>query len=210
MAKRYKTSPQRRKSQSRYRRRRQQYNDYLSKLKARKEIFAEKGLEFYDPNPLPYRDWKDMRIEKINDLKMDIAEGKRKSIGDVNRELVSDQAYELSSRQAVVLGEYLLENQIDKLQELDLVYKYKDESGVERVNLKKRIDLFMKIRQGEFLEKDIGLWDIINDFRSQHFNMDKAEQQRLIEKWSKAKKKPLTLGMAVKYEVGQTFFNSPE
>lgn len=191
MARRYKTSRDKRIAQRRYRRSKKQYQDYRDQLEARKEIFESRGLEFYDPVPLTYRDWKTVHAEKINDLKLDIKEGKRKTVGNVNREIVSDQAYELSSRQADVLGEYLLENEPDLLEEMDLVYKYTDEEGIERVNLKKRIDLMMKIRQGEFLREDVGLWDMISDFRLQMFKkgMNKEEVRRA---------------------VGQTFFNSPD
>jgi hypothetical protein len=206
MARRYKSPRTKRLSQRRYRRTRKLYNDYLEQFSERKENFASRGLDFYDPTPLTYRDWKTVRQEKINDLKMDIEEGKRKSIGNVNREIVSDQAYELSSRQADVLGEYLLENEAETLEELDLVYKYTDEAGKTRINLKKKIELYMKIRQGDFLKKEIGLWDIINNFRSSLFeNMSKNQQDRLIRKWG-AK----TLAEAVGKEVGQTFFNSPD
>lgn len=190
MARRYKTSREKRIYQKRYRRSRKQYDSYLREFAARKENFESRGLEFYDPVPLTYRDFKTVRAEKINDLKLDIKEGKRKYIGNVNREIVSDQAYELSSKQANVLGEYLLENERDLLEKMNLVYKYTDEEGAERINLKKRIDLMMQIRQGEFLREDVGLWDMINDFRANMFKkgMNKEEVRRA---------------------VGQTFFNSP-
>ena len=191
MARRYKTSRERRIAQRHYRRSRKQYENYLEQFEARKANFEARGLDFYDPNALTYRDWKTVHAEKINDLKLDIKEGKRKTIGNVNREIVSDQAYELSSRQADVLGEYLLENEADLLEKMDLIYKYTDEEGIERLNLKKRIDLFMKIRQGEFLREDIGLWDMINDFRVnlKAKGLDREEIRKM---------------------VGQTFFNSPE
>ena len=191
MARRYKTSREKRIAQKRYRKSRAQYRDYLEQFEARRENFESRGLEFYDPVPLTYRDFKTVRAEKINDLKLDIKEGKRKSVGNVNREIVSDQAYELSSRQADVLGEYLLENEEDLLEEMDLVYKYTDEEGIERVNLKKRIDLMMKIRQGEFLREDVGLWDMISDFRLQMFKKGMSKEE-------------------VRKAVGQTFFNSPD
>jgi len=191
MARRFKTSRERRVAQKRYRRARRQYQDYLDKFKARRENFESRGLEFYDPIPLTYRDFKTVRAEKINDLKLDIKEGKRKTVGDVNREIVSDQAYELSSRQADVLGEYLLENEEDLLEEMDLVYRYTDEEGVERTNLKKRIDLMMRIRQGEFLREDVGLWELISDFRASMFKKGMTKED-------------------VRKAVGQTFFNSPD
>lgn len=191
MARRYKTSREKRIAQKRYRKSRSQYKDYLEQFEARRENFESRGLEFYDPVPLTYRDFKTVRAEKINDLKLDIKEGKRKSVGNVNREIVSDQAYELSSRQADVLGEYLLENEEDLLEEMDLVYKYTDEQGIERVNLKKRIDLMMRIRQGEFLREDVGLWDMISDFRVSMFKKGMTKDE-------------------VRRAVGQTFFNSPD
>lgn len=189
MAKRYRTSKERRASQKRYRRSRKQYQDYLDQFESRKENFESRGLDFYDPVPLTYRDWKTVHAEKINDLREDIKEGKRKTVGNVNREIVSDQAYELSSKQADVLGEYLLENEPELLEEMGLVYRYVDENGVERVNLKKKIDLFMKIRQGEFLREDVGLWDMISDFRMQMFKKGMTKEE-------------------VRRAVGQTFFKS--
>lgn len=191
MARRYKTSKARRVAQKKYRKARRQYNDYLEQFEARKASFESRGLDFYDPTPLTFRDYRSVHADKVNDLKQDIKEGKRKTVGNVNREIVSDQAYELSSRQADVLGEYLLENEPELLEEMDLVYKYTDEEGIERVNLKKKIDLFMKIRQGEFLREDVGIWDMISDFRLQMFEKGMSKEE-------------------VRKAVGQTFFNSPE
>ena len=205
MAKRYKMSRAKRVAQRQYRRARRQYEDYKAQFEARKEAFSDRGLDFYDPSVLTFKDYKTVRAEKLEDLKIDIKEGKRKSIGNINREIVSDQAYELSSRQANVIGEYLLENEFDTLKEMDLVYKYTDAYGNERVNLKKQIELMMKIRQGDFIARDVGLWDMINDFRSQYFNLSKKEQEDLKKKW-KAK----TFAEALKKEVGQHFFNSPD
>ena len=191
MAKRYKTSKARRVAQKKYRKARRQYNDYLEQFEKRKANFESRGLDFYDPTPLTFRDYRSVHADKVNDLKQDIKEGKRKTVGNVNREIVSDQAYELSSRQADVLGEYLLENESELLEEMDLVYKYTDEEGIERVNLKKKIDLFMRIRQGEFLREDVGIWDMISDFRLQMFEKGMSKEE-------------------VRKAVGQTFFNSPE
>ena len=191
MARRFKTSKAKRVAQKKYRKARRQYNDYLDQFEARKENFESRGLDFFDPVPLTFRDYRTVHAEKLNDLKQDIKEGKRKTVGNVNREIVSDQAYELSSRQADVLGEYLLENEPELLEEMDLVYKYTDESGVERLNLKKKIDLFMKIRQGEFLREDVGIWDMISDFRLEMFKKGMSKEE-------------------VRRAVGQTFFNSPE
>ena len=191
MARRYKTSKAKRVAQKKYRKARRQYNDYLEQFEARKANFESRGLDFYDPTPLTFRDYRSVHADKVNDLKQDIKEGKRKTVGNVNREIVSDQAYELSSRQADVLGEYLLENEPELLEEMDLVYKYTDEEGIERVNLKKKIDLFMRIRQGEFLREDVGIWDMISDFRLQMFEKGMSKEE-------------------VRKAVGQTFFNSPE
>ena len=191
MARKFKTSKAKRDAQKKYRKARRQYNDYLGQFEARKENFESRGLDFFDPIPLTFRDYRTVHAEKLNDLKQDIKEGKRKTVGNVNREIVSDQAYELSSRQASVLGEYLLENESNLLEELDLVYEYTDELGVKRLNLKKKIDLFMKIRQGEFLREDVGIWDMISDFRLEMFKKGLNKEE-------------------VRKAVGQTFFNSPE
>ena len=203
MARRYKTSKQKRVAQKKYRKLRAQYNNYLKQFEARKATFAERGIDFFEPNAFSFRDYKSVRAEKINDLKIDIKEGKRKSVGNVNREIVSDQAYELSSRQTDVLGEYLLENEADLLNEMGLVYKYTDEEGKEKINLKKKIELMMKIRQGEFIREDIGLWDMINDFRANYFSLSKEEQKQLMKKWNKP-----TFAEALRKEVGQVFFKS--
>ena len=191
MARRYRTSAARRTAQKRYRRQRRQYEDYLAKFESRKESFEKRGLTFYDDVPLTFRDYKTVRAEKSNDLRADIAEGKRKGMGDVNREIVSDQAYELSSRQADVLANYLLENNMDDLEKQGLIFKTVDESGNERVNLKKKIELYMKIWQGEFLKDDIGLWDMIKDFRAELYKKGMKPED-------------------VAKQVGITFFNSPE
>lgn len=205
MARRYKTSSKTRSTRRKYRKLRSQYENYKDQLEARKKLFAERGLTFFDDKELTFRDYKTARADKINDLKMDIKEGKRKTVGNINRELVSDQAYELSSRQADVLSKYLLENEFETLDNENLVFRYIDESGQERINLKKKIDLMMKIRQGEFIREDIGLWDMINDFRAQYFSLSKNEQDKLKRKWSVQ-----TFAEAVRKEVGQTFFNSPD
>ena len=71
------------------------------------------------------------------------------------------------------------------------ICKYTDEQGIERINLKKKIELFMKIRQGEFLREEVGLWDLISDFRVTMFKKGMTKEE-------------------VRKAVGQTFFNSPD
>ena len=205
MAKRYKTSKEKRKAQKLYRRRRKIYEEYKKKFEKRKQLLESRGIYFYDPNVLSYIDWKSTYAEKYNDLKLDVKEGKRKSIGDVNREIISDQAYELSANKGEIIGEYLLREESDLLEEMDLVYKYTDAEGIERINLKKKIALMQKIRQGEFVRKDIKLWEKITTFRDEYFDMSKEEQAKLMKKWGKE-----TFAEALRKEVGQTFFNSPD
>ena len=81
MAKRYKTSKARRVAQKRYRKARKQYNDYLEQFEARKANFESRGLDFFDPTPLTFRDYRSVHADKVNDLKQDIKEGKRKTVG---------------------------------------------------------------------------------------------------------------------------------
>ena len=194
------------KASRKHRRLRTQYEDYLKKYKARKNLLHERGLEMADPNYLSFRDYKSQRIEKINDLKIDIKEGKRRSIGDVNRELVSDQAYELSQRKAEVLLDYFAKNEPEILDELGIpYYRYYDEFGNERVNLKNKIEIMMKIRQGDFVKYEVGYWDAISSFRDKWFHSAKELKEELRKKWNVD-----TFEEALRKEVGQTFFDSPD
>lgn len=193
------------KAHRKYRRLRAQYEDYKNKYIARRNLLHERGLEMVDPNYLTFRDYKSQRIEKINDLKLDIKEGKRKSIGDVNRELVSDQAYELSQRKAEVLLDYFAKNEPEVLDNLGIpYYRYYDEFGNERLNLKNKIKIMMKVRQGDFIKYEVGYWDAISSFRDKWFDSDKTLKEELKRKW-----KVDTFEEALRREVGQTFFDSP-
>ena len=172
-------------SKRKQRRLRSHYEDYIDKYLARKELLHERGLEMADPNYLNFRDYKSQRAEKINDLKIDIKEGKRKSIGDVNRELVSDQAYELSQRKAEVLLDYFAKNEPEVLDEIGIpYYRYYDEFGNEKLNLKNKIEIMMKIRQGDFIKYEIGYWDAISSFRDKWFASDKSLKEELRKKWN--------------------------
>lgn len=185
---------------------RNQYADYKKKYFARQELLSSRGLDMADPNPLTFRDYISQRKEKINDLKIDIAEGRRKTVGDVNRELVSDQAYELSQRKAEVLLDYFAKNEPQVLDELEIpYYRYYDEFGNEKVNLKNKIEIMMKIRQGDFIKYEVGYWDAISNFRDKWFNNSETLKNELRKKWNAD-----TFEEALRKEVGQTFFDSPD
>ena len=194
------------KASRKYRRLRAQYEDYKNKYIARRELLHKRSLEMVDPNYLTFRDYKSQRIEKINDLKIDVKEGKRKSIGDVNRELVSDQAYELSQRKAEVLLDYFAKNEPEVLDELGIpYYRYYDEFGNEKLNLKNKIEIMMKVRQGDFIKYEVGYWDAISSFRDKWFHSEKELKEELRKKWNVD-----TFEEALRREVGQTFFDSSD
>lgn len=190
-----------------YRRLRAQFEDYKKKYFARESMLAERGLGMADERGvLSFTAYKTVRAEKINDLKFDIKEGRRKSMGDINRELVSDQAYDLSPRKAEVLLDYFVENEPEILDDLGVPYfKYYDESGNEKINLKNKIELMIKIRQGDFIKYELGWWDAISSFREKWFASEKTLKEELIKKWGVD-----TFEEALRREVGATFYNSPK
>lgn len=190
-----------------YKRLRAQFEDYKRKYFARESMLAERGLGMADEDGvLSFKAYKSVRAEKINDLKFDIKEGRRKYIGDINREIVSDQAYELSPRKAEVLLDYFVENEPEILDELGIPYfKYFDESGNEKINLKNKIELMIKIRQGDFVKYEIGWWDAISSFRDKWFASEKALKEELRNKWGVD-----TFEEALRKEVGATFYDSPQ
>ena len=69
----------------------------------------------------------------------------------------------------------------------------------------------MKIRQGEWLNADVGLWDMIRDYRKEEF----AKYNEMKEKNPEALNAILaeweanTIADLVKKEVGSTFYGSP-
>ena len=137
----------------------------------------EQGLTPYDAIPLSYREYKEIYTEERNDRLKEIEKGERSSIGNLNAKIISDQVYELSEDQAYAIFDYMKTLSPEEKEALDFSYK----------NINAAI---AKIRQGEFVKEELGLWDIIASEREKLFaeGLSKAE---------------------VKHRISQTFFGSP-
>ena len=110
-----------------------------------------------------------------NTLKERIRRGERKSVGDVNKALVSEQAYELSEEQGYAIFNFLKEN----------ADKYGIEYSTKNIN-----SILIQIRQGEWLREEVGLWDLIRDYRKDLFSQGLSKEE-------------------VRQQVSSTFFGSP-
>lgn len=149
------------------------YNRYKKAYLKRKEVLNRSGYEMYD-EMLSKTEYREIRLATINDRKREIAAGERKSIGNINAAIVSDQAYELSEKSAYAIFDFLE----TKRDELDIEYDTR--------NINK---LIMKIREGSWLKEDVGLWDLIREYRADLFSQGMTAAE-------------------VRHTVSQTFFGS--
>lgn len=153
------------------------YNAYRKSFDKRVNRMLEQGLTPYDGIPLSYREYKEIYAEERNDRIKEIEKGERSRIGDVNAKIISDQVYELSEEQAYAIFDYMKTLSPEERQSLDF----------DTRNINKAI---AKIRQGEFVSEDLGLWDIIRE-----------ERDRLLSAGMKKDE--------VRHKISQTFFGSP-
>lgn len=153
------------------------YNAYRKSFQKRTDKMISQGLTPYDAIPLTYREYKEIYAEERNDRLKEIEVGKRASLGDINAKIISDQVYELSEEQAYAIFDYLKTLSPEERAELDFSYK----------NINAAIS---KLRQGEFVREELGLWDII-----------KEERDRLFASGLKKNE--------VSKRIAQTFFGSP-
>ena len=153
------------------------YNSYRRNFEKRVDKMLDAGLTPYDAIPLSYREYKVIYTEEKNDRAKEVEKGERASIGDINAKIISDQVYELSEEQAFAIFDYMKTLSPEERAELGFSYK----------NINAAI---AKIRQGEFVKEELGLWDIIA-----------AERQRLFAEGLDKKQ--------VKERISQTFFGSP-
>ena len=177
------------------------YNTYVKKLEERKRFIRLRGYEPYSKllpsgkltsDKLTYKQWRTIYTEELNDRKKEIAEGERKSIGDINAKIISGQVYELSEAQAKSIFDYLRGLPEKEKEKIDFSYKDINEA-------------MLKIRQGDFIREDLGLWDAIRSRREQLFKMSKEEKENFLKNF----KEGTTFKEAVRLEVSQTFFKSP-
>lgn len=153
------------------------YNAYRRSFDKRVNKMLEQGLTPYDGIPLSYREYKEIYAEERNDRIREIEKGERSRIGDVNAKIISDQVYELSDKQAYAIFDYMKTLSPEERESLDF----------DTRNINKAI---AKIRQGEFVSEDLGLWDVIRN-----------ERERLFADGLKKDE--------VRHKISQTFFGSP-
>lgn len=168
-----------------------EYKIYLQKFSKRKESarygfrLTEEGEE---TQAWSYRDFKEQYLLMRNTLKEEVEMGERKSVGSVITEIINDQAYELSRAKANAVANYLLREERPMLIEKGYLRVEINEEGKEIDVVKKR-NLALLIRQGQFVEEEVGLWDEIKDYykvlTNQGFTANEAKTQ-----------------------IGQTYFNS--
>ena len=97
-----------------------------------------------------------------NDLEAEVEMGERKRIGSVVTEMINDQAYELSRPKSEAIAKYLLKEERPLLIEKGILRVEMGEDG-KPIDIVKRRNLALLIRQGQFVEEDVGLWDEIRE-----------------------------------------------
>lgn len=151
------------------------YAAYKVEYKKREAMLAKKGYSMYDQQILTKTEYREMYQATLNDRKKEVKSGERKSVGDINKAIVSMQAYELSEKSAYAI--------------FDLLEQKKEELGID-YDTSNINDLIMKIRQGEWLSEEVGIWDIISEERARLFKLGLTKKQ-------------------VAKQISQTFFGSP-
>ena len=160
-----------------------QFKLYNRKFKARKESarygfrLTEEGKEVEAYN---FRDFKNQYELTRNTLEKEVEMGERERIGSVITEMINDQAYELSSAKARAVANYLLREERPMLIEKGFLRVETNEAG-EQIDIVKKRNLALLIRQGQFVEEEVGLWDEIKDYykvlTNQGFTAQEAKEQ---------------------------------
>lgn len=120
---------------------------------------TEEGKETEHYN---FRDFKDQYLLTRNSLEQEVEMGERNRIGSVITEMINDQAYELSRSKANAVAKYLLREERPLLIKKGLLRVDEDEEG-KPVDVIKKRNLALLIRQGQFVEEEVGLWDEIKE-----------------------------------------------
>ena len=143
-----------------------EYKIYLEKFTKRKSSarygfrLTEEGEETH---AYSYRDFKEQYLLTRNTLKEEVEMGERERVGSVVTEMINDQAYELSSAKARAVANYLLREERPMLIEKGYLRVETNEAG-EQIDIIKKRNLALLIRQGQFVEEEVGLWDEIKDY----------------------------------------------
>ena len=156
---------------------------YQKKFKTRKKSarfgfrLTEEGGEVEAYN---FRDFKNQYELTRNTLEKEVEMGERERIGSVITEMINDQAYELSSAKARAVANYLLREERPMLIEKGFLRVETNEAG-EEIDIVKKRNLALLIRQGQFVEEEVGLWDEIKDYykvlTGQGFTAQEAKEQ---------------------------------
>ena len=156
---------------------------YQKKFKTRKKSarfgfrLTEEGGEVEAYN---FRDFKNQYELTRNTLEKEVEMGERERIGSVITEMINDQAYELSSAKARAVANYLLREERPMLIEKGFLRVETNEAG-EEIDIVKKRNLALLIRQGQFVEEEVGLWDEIKDYykvlTNQGFTAQEAKEQ---------------------------------
>lgn len=168
-----------------------EYKIYLEKFTKRKSSarygfrLTEEGEE---TQAYSYRDFKEQYLLTRNTLKEEVEMGERERVGSVVTEMINDQAYELSSAKARAVANYLLREERPMLIEKGYLRVETNEAG-EQIDIIKKRNLALLIRQGQFVEEEVGLWDEIKDYYKVLTNQGFTAQE-------------------AKSQIGQTYFNS--
>ena len=164
------------------------YIDKFTKRKASARYGFRLTAEGEETQAYSYRDFKEQYLLTRNTLKEEVEMGERERVGSVVTEMINDQAYELSSAKARAVANYLLREERPMLIEKGYLRVETNEAG-EEVDVIKKRNLALLIRQGQFVEEEVGLWDEIKDYykvlTNQGFTAKEAKEQ-----------------------IGQTYFNS--
>ena len=116
--------------------------------------------------------------------------GERTRVGSVITEMINDQAYELSRAKARAVADYLIREERQTLVNKKLIGLKTLDTG-ETIEVVKRRRLELLIRQGEFVQNEVGLWDEIKQY-----------YQTLIDGGASSSD--------AKKQIGMTYFKSPE
>ncbi len=168
-----------------------EYKIYLEKFAKRKSSarygfrLTEEGEE---TQAYSYRDFKEQYLLTRNTLKEEVEMGERERVGSVVTEMINDQAYELSSAKARAVANYLLREERPMLIEKGYLRVETNEAG-EQIDIIKKRNLALLIRQGQFVEEEVGLWDEIKDYYKVLTNQGFSAKE-------------------AKAQIGQTYFNS--
>ena len=141
------------------------YQEKFAKRKASARYGFRLTRQGEDVTPYNFRDFKEAYLITRNTLKEEVETGERERVGSVITEIINDQAYELSSAKARGVAEYLYREERQLLIKKGLVIPTGefDKSGKE-IDIIKRRNLQLLVRQGQFIKEEVGLWDEIKDY----------------------------------------------